>query len=71
MIKTDLDSDFYEVSKTVFIFQIRSFVIEILRDKVEALVRESDAQRKTLVFGLIFKKLWQGQQIVIYIIINL
>ena len=71
MIKTDLDSDFYEDSKTVFIFQIRSFIIEIVRDKVEALVRESDAERKTLVFGLIFKKLWQGQQIVIYIIINL
>ena len=54
MIQTDLDSDFYEDSKTVFIFQIWSFIIEILRDKVEALVRESDAQRKTLVLGLIF-----------------
>ena len=54
MIKTDLDSDFYEVSKTVFIFQIRSFVIEILMDKVEASAREIDVQRKTLVFTLIF-----------------
>ena len=54
MIQTDLDSDFYEDSKTVFIFQIRSFIIEILRDKVEALVRESFAQRKTLVSWMIF-----------------
>ena len=54
MIKTDLDSDFSEVSKTVYIFQIRSFVIEILMDKVEASAQEIDLQRKTLVFTLIF-----------------
>ena len=54
MIKTDLDSDFSEVSKTVYIFQIRSFVIEILMDKVEASAQEIDLQRETLVFTLIF-----------------
>ena len=54
MIKTGLDSDFYEVSNTVFIFQIQSFVIEILMDKVEASAQEIDLQRKTLVFILIF-----------------
>ena len=54
MIKTGLDSDFSEVSKTVFIFQIRSFVIEILMDKFEASARESDVFRKTLVLRLIF-----------------
>jgi len=54
MIKTDLDSVFYEDSKTVFIFQIRLFFIEILMDKVEASAREIDVQRKTLVLRLIF-----------------
>jgi len=54
MIKTGLDSDFSEVSTTVFFFQIRLFVIEILMNKVEASAQEIDLQRKTLVFTLIF-----------------
>ena len=54
VIQTDFDSNFYEDSKSVFIFQIQAFSIEILKDKVEALVRESFLKRETLVLRTIF-----------------
>ena len=47
MIQTDFDSNFYEDSKSVFIFQIKALIIEILRDKVKALVRESFLKENT------------------------
>ena len=47
MIQTDFHSNFYEDSKSVFIFQIKALIIEILRDKVKSLVRESFLKENT------------------------
>ena len=54
MIQTDFDSNFYEDSKSVFIFQIQAFSIEILKDKEEALVRESFLKGKHWSNGWFF-----------------